>query len=58
MNSKKEFSVDEAAVRRLFAEADLPDVRAVAPLGSGGFSAVYSVDPSSIRKKTYRSYRS
>ena len=55
MNSKKEFSVDEAAVRRLFAEADLPDVRAVAPLGSGGFSAVYSVDPSSIRKKTYRS---
>jgi len=44
MNSKTKPTLDEATVRRLFAEAGIPNVRTFAPLGSGEFSAVYSVD--------------
>lgn len=44
MRSKTKFSVDAAAVRRLFAAAGILDVLSVSELGKGEFSAVYAVD--------------
>lgn len=44
MNSKTKPSLDETTIRRLFAEAGIPNVQSIAPLGNGEFSAVYSID--------------
>lgn len=44
MNSKTKPTLDEATIKRLFAEAGIPNVESITPLGSGEFSAVYSVD--------------
>jgi len=44
MNSKTKPTLDEATIKRLFAEAGISNVESIAPLGSGEFSAVYSVD--------------
>ena len=44
MNSKTKPTLDEATIKRLFAEAGILNVQSIAPLGSGEFSAVYSVD--------------
>jgi aminoglycoside phosphotransferase (APT) family kinase protein len=44
MNSKTKPSLDDSTVKRLFAEAGIVNVQSIAPLGSGEFSAVFSVE--------------